>query len=355
MGESSNTSTRGRKRKNQRPKESSQLISPSTTETDPSTESLILTASPLSTISTIDQTITQQPSFNESSSLSNEERHQFITESRNIFDITAFAELFAKICGHFSPNDLLSLVLVCRKFREYLCNPNNRGFSSKIWKTSRLKFLRFLQTPPPIRMSEKDYIVLRQLDKGCQFCRSQGIGIGIGFIKVYWEFRVRCCEMCFDKRTTRRDILYIDWTIPDIVLRILPYVNRGAAQVYWTNDVIETNKKYDEIIKSGGDVKSWANDQQEITKQIMSNVVHYEQEEHDERIYSINEIQHVINRHPQSQYLVPTQFATGSGYNRSQFVITSPTQQLYPTQFVPRINRQMVPHWMSQMQQYPRY
>ncbi|CAG8520531.1 12906_t:CDS:2 [Acaulospora morrowiae] len=269
---------------------SPQLTPPS--EPDLPTESSFLS---ISTIATIDPSITE---------LASNETHAFNSDP----SITSIAiEIFMNICEHLPPSDLFSLVLVCRKFREILCNAS--PVAQKIWKTSRLKFLRYLQKPAPPGMDERGYIVLRQLEKGCQFCQDHGSG----FVKVYWEFRVRCCEMCLDKRTTRRDILYIDWIIPDIVLRTLPYIYRGAAQVYWTSDVHKAMEQYNAICEScenEDEVLNWVDDQQRLANRIMEEAPSREREEHEEQISKleesidksypmVNDVQHILSRQPQ--------------------------------------------------------
>jgi len=106
-------------------------------------------------------------------------------------------EIFAQICAHLPPSDLLTLTLVCRQLNELLCSPNSEQ-TQAIWRNSRERFLRFFQLNPPPGLDEKSYFVLRKLENGCQFCHH-----GIGLIKVYWEFFVRCCEACLDKNTMR--------------------------------------------------------------------------------------------------------------------------------------------------------
>jgi hypothetical protein len=105
-------------------------------------------------------------------------------------------ELFVQICANLPPSDLLSLTLVCKKFRDLLCSPNSTE-TQAIWRTSRMRFMKFLQLPPPRGMDEKNYIVLKQLEKGCQFCRKTN------FVRVYWEFRVRCCDSCLENNIMR--------------------------------------------------------------------------------------------------------------------------------------------------------
>ncbi|CAG8612011.1 23162_t:CDS:2 [Gigaspora margarita] len=263
-------------------------------------------------------------------------------------------EIFSYICAYLPPDDLLSLVLVCQTFRRLLCNPVS-PITQSIWRTSRENFLPHLQLPPPPSMDEKEYIVLRQLRKGCQFCQERETG----FVKVYWQFRVRCCEMCLDERTTRRDTLYINWCVPDEVLSTLPFIFRGASQVYWTKDVIATMHEYSNI--SDDDLLIWLDQRRTIANNIMNVAPDYEREENDELQSNLmftnqiinpvsinpmllsNSVQQIPSQLNRFQYLVPPQFNTPIPYNRSHFMFT-PHQQFY-SQFFPRINRQPITHY----------
>lgn len=113
---------------------------------------------------------------------------------KNLTDIPN--EIFVQICANLPPSDLFSLTLVCKKLKGLLCSPGSKE-TQAIWRNSRMRFMRFLQSPPPHNMDEKSYIVLKQFDKGCQFCNEKG------YVKVYWEFRVRCCDLCLDDHTMR--------------------------------------------------------------------------------------------------------------------------------------------------------
>jgi hypothetical protein len=103
-------------------------------------------------------------------------------------------ELFAKFCTFLSPADLFTLSRVCRKFRKYLCAPNSLS-TQQIWRESRLQFMTEV-VPPPEGMTEEKYIILLMKEQGCQICNSQRC-------KIYWEFEVRCCEVCFLNNTVK--------------------------------------------------------------------------------------------------------------------------------------------------------
>ncbi|CAG8785781.1 1314_t:CDS:2, partial [Acaulospora morrowiae] len=104
-------------------------------------------------------------------------------------------EIFIKICEHLSPSDLLSLTGVCKRFRGFLCSPES-SITQDIWRTSRINFLPGLPLSPPEGMYEEEYIRFGKLLTRCQYCSSQKT------VKVYWQFKVRCCQDCLQKNTT---------------------------------------------------------------------------------------------------------------------------------------------------------
>jgi len=103
-------------------------------------------------------------------------------------------EVFTKIFSFLPPSDLFTLSQVCCKFRGYLCAPNCFA-TQQIWKKSRLQFMPMENLPPPEGMSEEKYVELLLEERGCQICKRKKL------CKIYWEFKVRCCEECFDKKT----------------------------------------------------------------------------------------------------------------------------------------------------------
>ncbi|RIA96695.1 hypothetical protein C1645_358254 [Glomus cerebriforme] len=109
--------------------------------------------------------------------------------------ITIPPEIFIKICEHLPPSDLLTLTGVCKRFRGFLCSPES-SITQDIWRASRIKFLSGLQLSPPEGMYEEEYIRFGKLLTSCQYCLTKKT------VKVYWQFRVRCCQECLVKNTT---------------------------------------------------------------------------------------------------------------------------------------------------------
>ncbi|RIA89932.1 hypothetical protein C1645_169983 [Glomus cerebriforme] len=196
---------RRKRSKKSSPKNIKRKTSTSISTTDVPVKPEPITASPVSLPRNLELSTTEIPQYNNNNISSNDDpkrptRLLNTLESpiskipKNLTDIPN--EIFVQICANLPPNDLFSLTLVCKKIKGLLCSPTSKD-TQAIWRTSRIRFMRFLQSPPPCRMDEKSYIVLKQLEKGCQFCHEKG------FVKVYWEFRVRCCESCLDKYTMR--------------------------------------------------------------------------------------------------------------------------------------------------------
>jgi len=248
-------------------------------------------------------------------------------------------------------------------------------------------------------MDEKSYIVLKRLDKGCQFCNEKN------FVKVYWEFRVRCCESCLDKNTMSRDKLYIDCDVPSEVFRTIPHIFRDASHFYLIKDV----SRADNIFRNLNDEtkQGWVEQNEDIANRMMQEILTHKQEEQNEQIVkfeeclmgqSVNSNYNYMPQHPTPQKrifirqpqltttpmnitsiptmasmttvnsmtnMVSTPTIPSMGtinpqpqfqqfnqiipqmqnmMNRSQFMITTPpAQQFYPHQsFVPRITRHVI-------------
>src|ERR1044072_3102883 len=98
-------------------------------------------------------------------------------------------EIFANICKYLPTSILFKLLRVCKQYRIYLMSSENQD----IWRESRLGLLSYPQLPPPLDMTEQDYIKLPSVEAGCQFC-----GTRKSEIRIYWTFRVRCCWKCYD-------------------------------------------------------------------------------------------------------------------------------------------------------------
>nr|CAG8505631.1 6313_t:CDS:2 [Entrophospora candida] len=195
-------------------------------------------------------------------------------------------EVFYNICKRLPPNDLFALASVCKKFKRLLSfGDSNNKVVQETWMISRQRFLKYLQMPPPVGMNEASYIILRQLDKGCQFCHERG------FVRIYWEFRVRCCSFCLDKKTLRHDQLYINYLIPNEVLDVLPFINYGASQIYWTDEVFSTYERYKTIVCID-ELQKWLEARLQRTLDIMETVPYYEHEELCEQMARIEQQYH---------------------------------------------------------------
>ncbi|CAB4496336.1 unnamed protein product [Rhizophagus irregularis] len=75
--------------------------------------------------------------------------------SRCLFTIIP-TETFINICQFLTPWDLVSISLVCRKFRDYLTCPTS-STTMDVWRISRTNTIFFPQLSPPEGLNERDY------------------------------------------------------------------------------------------------------------------------------------------------------------------------------------------------------
>ncbi|CAB4391032.1 hypothetical protein RhiirA5_394557 [Rhizophagus irregularis] len=156
-------------------------------------------------------------------------------------------ELFAKFCAYLPPADLFTLSQVCRKFHGYLCAPNSFS-TQQIWKESRLKFMPKEEMPPPKGMSEKNYVELLMMDRGCQTCKQ------IKICKIYWEFEVRICEECFLVKTVNEyKLLWSNY--PQEFLNTMPHTYYFYGKYYWIEQIHIAYSQYYSLSKE--DLKTW--------------------------------------------------------------------------------------------------
>ncbi|CAB4391048.1 unnamed protein product [Rhizophagus irregularis] len=169
-------------------------------------------------------------------------------------------ELFIEFCILLSPTDLFTLSQVCRKFREYLCAPNSFS-TQQIWKESRLNFMPKEVMPPPEGMTEKKYVELLMTERGCQICKR------ITECKIYWEFEVRCCEKCRNKKTIYRHELTLKMKYPSEFTNIMPYTDYGIGNYYWIEQIDLAYSQYNNLSKEN--LQSWLNDKKRTFDSIM--------------------------------------------------------------------------------------
>ncbi|GET01656.1 hypothetical protein GLOIN_2v1540875 [Rhizophagus clarus] len=140
-----------------------------------------------------------------------------------------------------------------------------------------MKFLPYTKLPPPQGMDEKKYIKMLIYDKSCEFCGNSDPRSS----KLYWEFRVRCCDECLLKRTKTFEDLKEPGEIPVEVIETLPcvWIRGGAFAVpvhryYWIDDIKSTTKEYYSLLK-GKDRKNWLLKRKEHHKKYMAEVSQY--------------------------------------------------------------------------------
>ncbi|CAG8474194.1 10552_t:CDS:2 [Funneliformis mosseae] len=150
-------------------------------------------------------------------------------------------EIFAKICDYLTPIDIFKLSTVCLQYRNFLCTPCS-VISQNIWRNSRTKFLTYPELSPPQGMEEEKYIRITNFDKSCEFCGNRDPESS----RLYWEFRVRCCDKCLLERT---------------------------KTYYWIDDVKSISKEYSSL--KGKDYSSWLLKKKEQHKKYMAEVSRY--------------------------------------------------------------------------------
>ncbi|PKY42870.1 hypothetical protein RhiirA4_398017 [Rhizophagus irregularis] len=189
--------------------------------------------------------------------------------------VTSSPEIFSKICEYLTPIDIFKLSRVCKQYRNFLCTPSSTTYQN-IWRTSRMKFLTYPQLPPPQGMDEKNYIKILIYDKSCEFCGNSDPGSS----RLYWEFRVRCCDKCLLKRTKTHEDLEKSAGIPVDVIDTLPcvWIRGGAFAVpvhryYWIDNIKSTTKEYS--LLKGKDRKNWLLKKKEQHKKYMAEVSQY--------------------------------------------------------------------------------
>ncbi|RIA90355.1 hypothetical protein C1645_805779 [Glomus cerebriforme] len=149
-------------------------------------------------------------------------------------------DVFIEICSHLPHYDLLNLMCVCRRFYYWL-NSTTSYTTQDIWRTSRLKFDKYMKLDPPEGMDEISFIRLSMIEKKCQICKSDH-----DIPKIYWAFRVRLCIKCFKKRVTIAPDKIPEWAKDPIdITLVLPHeylsISRNVTKcVYWTSELTST-------------------------------------------------------------------------------------------------------------------
>ncbi|CAG8567529.1 2287_t:CDS:2, partial [Ambispora gerdemannii] len=149
-------------------------------------------------------------------------------------------EIFIHICKYLPPADLLRLSRTCKTYRDKLFSKESIT-TQQIWSTSRQEFLGFLSLPPPDGMDEISYVCL-VLERGCQLCGAKTMR------NVYWAFRVRLCNSCFDKKTISNHRLAKDerfnGDLGRKILSGLPYVEATFSSPFPGNKCMKFKCKY---------------------------------------------------------------------------------------------------------------
>ncbi|RIA97091.1 hypothetical protein C1645_814473 [Glomus cerebriforme] len=183
-----------------------------------------------------------------------------VSASRSSLIVNIPCEIFIDICKFLPPLDLFTLSLVCKNFRNWLIARSNFG-TEQIWKTARINWLTNLRSPPS-GISEQCYVFLHLIELGCQFCgngkidpRGPNLPCEIP-AKIYWCFRVRCCQQCFLERTITSKQIKEERRINIDVLQVLPYyVKNNRPVIYWKSQVEAAHQEYVKLDRK--DLNKW--------------------------------------------------------------------------------------------------
>ncbi|KAJ6258675.1 hypothetical protein Dda_6723 [Drechslerella dactyloides] len=152
---------------------------------------------------------------------------------------------------------------VCRRFSEML-------EKEYIWR--RCRKIHCPDMPKPA-FGVKEWDMWRLVrGRGCMKCeRFPGRMRGEDGLKVYWQFRVRCCEGCFRRNVVKDAELYRcadDKVTPTIMKELvlalayglvdgnfmwvpttMPVLMPDVEKVYWSEDIAEIKARYDEALQ----------------------------------------------------------------------------------------------------------
>ncbi|CAI2175465.1 19484_t:CDS:2 [Funneliformis geosporum] len=183
-----------------------------------------------------------------------------VSSSQRSFIVNFPCEVFIDICKFLPPVDLVTLSVVCKMFRNWLVARSNFG-TEQIWRMARINWLPHLRTPPK-GMSEQCYVFLNLIELGCQFCGSGKVDPNGQLpydtpAKIYWCFRVRCCQRCFLEKSVTLKQIEDEGQVNRDVLQGLPYYyKKNRPIIYWRNQVEVAHQEYMKLDKI--DIYKWS-------------------------------------------------------------------------------------------------
>ncbi|KAG9302550.1 hypothetical protein G9A89_007254 [Geosiphon pyriformis] len=147
-------------------------------------------------------------------------------------------EIFANFCEFLPPQDLFSLVPVCKSYRDILY-ASNSTITEQIWRNSRRTYFPSMIEPPLEGMNEREYTVLLFLQRTCQVC---GMRRDEMPVPLHWEFKIRCCEECFEKNVASHGELIKEKTRRPL-LSTLPYISKDRVSTHFAKKAWPQNLK----------------------------------------------------------------------------------------------------------------
>ncbi|RIA90357.1 hypothetical protein C1645_770130 [Glomus cerebriforme] len=200
---------------------------------------------------------------------------------------------------------------VCKQFRFWL-NSSVSYVTQDIWRTSRVNYLERIRLCPPVGMDELTYIKLTMLERGCQFCGTRN-----ETPKVYWAFRVRCCQACLKKRVTSFENLPKWAKSPIDITMLVSYENINISDsdekivVYWNSHLEQTRREF--MSTPTNQRSAWIQKKQHWVSEVINEVIKREridelnrrrQSLEDERIFRtlLDEFRQIKDEKGQQKY-----------------------------------------------------
>ncbi|CAJ0840931.1 373_t:CDS:2, partial [Entrophospora sp. SA101] len=153
------------------------------------------------------------------------------------------------ICYYLSPQDISMLMCVCKHFKIML-GEKYFPMARIIWKHSRETFTPFKHMDPPFDLTEKQFAMILNFQKGCQICKRKD-----KTIQIYWVDFIRSCKDCLQYMAkSRKQLLDCEWARNECVIDctpyVIPYLDTTKTKYYLPTQIMKTQAEYDSLLFS---------------------------------------------------------------------------------------------------------
>nr|CAG8545018.1 15556_t:CDS:2 [Entrophospora candida] len=153
------------------------------------------------------------------------------------------------ICYYLSPQDISMLTCVCKHFKIML-GEKYFPMARIIWKHSRETFTPFKHMGPPFDLTEKQFAMILNFQKGCQICKRKD-----KTIQIYWVGFIRSCKDCLQYMAkSRKQLLDCEWArnecVVDCTPYVIPYLDTTKTKYYLPTQIMKTQAEYDSLLFS---------------------------------------------------------------------------------------------------------